>query len=352
MKTRYGALDGLRGVAAFAVLIFHVSGPFGGIWSPRGYLAVDFFFALSGFVIAAAYEERLSAGGWFLPFLWKRFVRLWPLIVLGAVLGLLAFLWKWRLVGEPSPWALALTFVAALMVIPTAIFNTTFPYNSGEWTLFYELLVNFIYGRAVRLLTTLRLMAFTAAAGVALAIVTIHYQDKFGGGLVLSEWPSGLARALFSFSAGLLIYRLRPRIRIPPFAAAVAMVAIFSIPAFPAATWVLDLPAILLAFPLIIAGAANADGGPLSRLAGRLSYPLYAIHIPVVSTFSLLLLSHPLHGGRLWLAIGSEIIVTLALAFAAMVADEWVRARLWLATSRTSSPIPTEDLTLRPAAAP
>ena len=340
MKTRYEALDGLRGVAALAVLLFHVSGPFGGMAAPRGYLAVDFFFALSGFVIAAAYEDKLSAGGWFAPFLGKRFVRLWPLIALGTVLGLAAFLWKWRLAGEPSFPALALVFVAALLVIPTAIFNNTFPYNSGEWTLFYELVVNVIYGRAARFLTTGRLLVFTAVAAVALIAVTIHFQNPFGGGLVLSEWPSGLARALFSFSAGLLLRRLRLRIRIPTFAAAAAMAAIFSIPLSTAA-WAVDLPAILLAFPLIVAGAANADGGALSRLAGRLSYPLYAIHIPIVATVSLFLKSRHLSGVPFWLWIGMEIGVTLALAFAAMVADERLRARLGPAVDRfLSNPRP------------
>ena len=337
MKTRYEALDGLRGVAAFAVLLFHVSGPFGGAAAPRGYLAVDFFFALSGFVIATAYEDRLSAGGWFAPFLGKRFVRLWPLIALGTVLGLAAFLWKWRLAGEPPVAALALVFVAALLVIPTAIFNNTFPYNSGEWTLFYELLVNVIYGRAARFLTTARLVMFMAVAGAALIAVMIHEHSPFGGGLVLSEWPSGLARALFSFSAGLAIHRLRPRIRIPAFAAAGAMGAIFSIPLSAKAAWAVDLPAILLAFPLLIAGAANADGGPLSRLAGRLSYPLYAIHIPIVATFSLFLQSRRLSGVPLRLWIGVEIGVTLALAFAAMVADERLRSRLGPAAARLLS---------------
>ena len=341
MKARYEALDGLRGVAALAVLLFHVSGPFGGMAAPRGYLAVDFFFALSGFVIAAAYGDRLSSGGWFLPFLGKRFVRLWPLIGLGTVLGLAAFLWKWRLAGEPPLSALALVFVAALLVIPTAIFNNTFPYNSGEWTLFYELLVNVIYGRAARFITTARLLVFTAVAAVALVAVTVHYHSPFGGGLVLSEWPSGLARALFSFSAGLVVCRFRPRIRIPTFAAAGGMVAIFSIPLSATATWAVDLPAILLAFPLIIAGAANADGDPLSRLAGRLSYPLYAIHIPIVSTFSLFLQSRRLSGVPFWLWIGVEIGVTLALAFAAMVADERLRTRLGPAVARfLSNPRP------------
>jgi peptidoglycan/LPS O-acetylase OafA/YrhL len=342
VKPRYEALDGLRGIAALAVLIFHVSGPFGGVLAPRGYLAVDFFFVLSGFVIAEAYEDRLAAGGWFWPFMRKRLVRLWPLMALGILLGLGAFLWKWRLGGGPQPAALALMLVSALLIIPTAIFNNTFPYNSGEWTLFYELLVNATYGRVVRYVTTSRLLAFVAVAAAALAFVMIRYHSPFGGGLVLSEWPEGLARAVFSFSAGLLIHRLQPRIRIPALAAAAGMVAIFSIPALPIPTWAVDLPAILLVFPLIVAGAANASGGRASRLSGRLSYPLYAIHIPIVSTFSLFLQSHHVSGVRFPLWIGAELAVTLALAFAAMVADERLRWRLAVSTPvfpRSPSPL-------------
>jgi peptidoglycan/LPS O-acetylase OafA/YrhL len=167
-----------------------------------------------------------------------------------------------------------------------------------------------------------------------LVVVTIHYHPPFGGGLVLREWPSGLTRALFSFSAGLLIHRLRPRIRIPTFAAAAGMVAIFSIPLSAAATSAVDLPAILLAFPLIIAGAANAKGGPVSRLSGRLSYPLYAIHIPIVSTFSLFLRSSHLSGVVFYAGIGVEVAATMVLAFAAMIMDEKLRSRLGPAVAR------------------
>ena len=117
--------------------------------SPRGYLAVDFFFALSGFVIAAAYEEQ--AVRW----------RLVSALPVEEVRPAVAADRPWRRPGarrlpvEMAPGgraasALALVFAAALLVIPTAIFNNTFPYNSGEWTLFYELLGDVIYGRAVR----------------------------------------------------------------------------------------------------------------------------------------------------------------------------------------------------------
>ena len=82
-KPHYELLDGLRGVAALVVIWYHVFEGFAA--SPvdqrfnHGYLAVDFFFILSGFVVGYAYDDRwkrrtLSFGG----FIKRRLIRLHP----------------------------------------------------------------------------------------------------------------------------------------------------------------------------------------------------------------------------------------------------------------------------------
>jgi len=77
---RYEALDGLRGVAAVAVMLYHIGGWTGRPWlAAHGYLAVDFFFCLSGFVLAHAYGRREI--GW-LGYMRARLIRLWPLIAI------------------------------------------------------------------------------------------------------------------------------------------------------------------------------------------------------------------------------------------------------------------------------
>lgn len=85
-------LDGLRGVAALIVVIYHRRFWVAGFEDWHGYLAVDFFFLPSGFVISHAYGGRLASGQ-LSPdrFAVARVIRLYPLIVLGAVLGTVSF---------------------------------------------------------------------------------------------------------------------------------------------------------------------------------------------------------------------------------------------------------------------
>ena len=92
-KHHFSTLDGLRGVAAIAIVVFHFMeiaySDFTKNFIAHGFLAVDFFFCLSGFVMAYAYDDRLKGMG-LMAFFKARIIRLHPLVVLGGVLGLLA----------------------------------------------------------------------------------------------------------------------------------------------------------------------------------------------------------------------------------------------------------------------
>ena len=103
-KPRYEILDGLRGVAALLIVAYHLfetysTGPAGQIIN-HGYLAVDFFFVLSGFVIGYAYDDR-----WDRMTVWsffkRRVIRLHPMVVYGCAFGALMFcsLLSTRLLG-------------------------------------------------------------------------------------------------------------------------------------------------------------------------------------------------------------------------------------------------------------
>src|SRR5688572_27186028 len=111
-KQHFQILDGLRGIAALAVVIFHfmewifpdISNNFIG----HGFLAVDFFFCLSGFVIGYAYDDRIRKMGTG-AFFKARLIRLHPLVILGSVLGLLGFL--------IDPFALPLAYEAGRIAV-------------------------------------------------------------------------------------------------------------------------------------------------------------------------------------------------------------------------------------------
>src|ERR1700760_1005878 len=87
-------LDALRGTAAIVILLFHVPYFFGAVLFQHGYIAVDFFFMLSGFVLSFAYQEKIDQGGFFLRFAKIQMVRLYPLYFLGLVLGLMQLLFS------------------------------------------------------------------------------------------------------------------------------------------------------------------------------------------------------------------------------------------------------------------
>src|ERR1700750_3327259 len=127
-KQHFEILDGLRGVAALAVVTFHfmeiVFSDYSKNFIGHGFLAVDFFFCLSGFVIAYAYDDRIGKMG-LLEFFKSRAIRLHPLVILGSVLGLLSFLFdplSTHAVTYPAG-KMMLIVLTSLMLIPFPVMN-------------------------------------------------------------------------------------------------------------------------------------------------------------------------------------------------------------------------------------
>src|SRR6476619_705398 len=121
-KKHFEVLDGLRGVAALTVVIFHfmewVFSDYSKNFIGHGFLAVDFFFCLSGFVIGYAYDNRIRKMG-VGEFFKSRLIRLHPLVVLGSVLGLVGFLLA--LFTSPVAYSagkLLLLFVCSVLLLP------------------------------------------------------------------------------------------------------------------------------------------------------------------------------------------------------------------------------------------
>lgn len=273
MRKHFAMLDFLRGVAAFAVVVFHQ--PAGSLkLFAHGYLAVDFFFLLSGFVIAASYEDRLANGSLgFGVFVRTRFIRLYPLVILGGILG------SFQHFGEFAPYVVA----GGILLIPTSATGdpSAFATNPPAWSLFWEVAVNIVYGKLSRFLTNGILYALTAL-GFAAVVACAYEAGTMNYGFSWSQFYGGGARVVFSFFAGILIYRVwlngwRPTL--PWYAVVIGLVALLILPRR-LESWYFD-SAIVLAFPLLVLVAASCDlpakCAKLATLMGNVSYPLYIL---------------------------------------------------------------------------
>lgn len=327
-------LDGLRGVAALAVLLYHFSHPFDLPWASHGWLAVDFFFALSGFVVASAYEQRLREVMPFRRFVSLRVIRLWPMLIVGVALGLPVLAAR-MLQGAPDWVGLAIAAVAGLALIPIRSEldpRTAFPINPPAWSLFWEVAINLAYAALVRRLTTPIVIAVMVFSGLLMVPLGLAHGGLDNGGTIPTA-SLGAVRVCFSFSVGVLLWRARNRItlKLPSYVPLIALVGMFAVPNF-SGDVIYQLVSILLFCPLILAVSTNIGSTPFDRVwsfIGALSYPLYLLHYPLVRVFGKLGRSLSLEGAALygWIFLGSTISVVLAFVALKLI-DEPVRA--WL----------------------
>ena len=221
-KPHYLILDGLRGVAALIVIVYHVFELYSDTPLPHGYLAVDFFFILSGFVIGYAYDDRwgkMTVGGFFK----RRLIRLHPMVVMGAVIGAITFLiqgsvqWDGTHIG--IGWVM-LAMLCTMFMIPAVPGGATevrgngemFPLNGPSWSLFFEYIGNILYALLLRRLPKWALAIVCAVSGALL--IGISVRDGFlgvGWSFVDGGFWGGLIRMLFPYSLGMLMARVLMR---------------------------------------------------------------------------------------------------------------------------------------------
>ena len=290
-KQHFEVLDGLRGIAAFAVVIFHFmewiftdpSKNFIG----HGFLAVDFFFCLSGFVIGYAYDDRIKKMG-LLGFLTSRMIRLHPLVIAGSILGLLAFLFD-PFGGHPELYStgkIVLTFICSILLIPLPIIEdrgfNLFSFNAPAWSLFWEYVANIVYGLILYRLSRNLLMLFALLSAIAICFVAYRSGNLLGGWSGPTFWD-GCARISYSFLAGLLIYRSNWIIKNKIGFAGLG-VLLFLAFLLPSTTWnwITEPLIVLIYFPLLIALGAGTTLAPALKnfclFSGKISYPLYMTH--------------------------------------------------------------------------
>lgn len=202
-KTTYHGLDGLRGVAAVLVVIYHSALLFGHQLAPSGYLAVDLFFLLSGFVISHSYDNRLGSGLSVGRFAVIRFVRLWPLYTLGLLIGVS---YEILLLLTSNDFAMpvgSITLCLSLSVflIPTLFhtrFDALYPFNGPSWSVFFEFIVNVIYALSFRYLTRRILLTLVLISAIWLMINAVEF-GSVDWGHKTNTILGGLVRTIFFF---------------------------------------------------------------------------------------------------------------------------------------------------------
>lgn len=317
-KPCFEILDGLRGIAAMIVVTFHIfeihsGGPALQIIN-HGYLAVDFFFALSGFVIGYAYDSRWTEEMTTWKFFKTRIIRLQPMMILGVTLGALFYYFGMANIESTTVSTLLIIWLLSCLLLPVTKsmdirgWNEGYALDGPQWSLAFEYIANLLYAVLIRRFSITLLALFVIAASFLSIDLSLNL-DIFGflnerinerytmiGGWSLdpTQIYIGFSRLLYPFFAGLLIYRLGWRIKTQgAFWICSVMITIclmmprVGIGAYDWTNGLYEAFCVLLIFPFILMIGAGAFeiGNKSTRICqwlGRISYPLYITHYPLI----------------------------------------------------------------------
>lgn len=366
-KPHYALLDGLRGVAALLVVWYHIFEGFQFAGNKpvidfinHGYLAVDFFFILSGFVVGYAYDNRwgktLTLGGFFR----RRLIRLQPMVCMGAVIGAASFLLSGMERWDGTHATLWLTFLAfvcgclmlpALPGMPREVRGNgeMFPLNGPCWSLFFEYVGNIVYALFIRRLSTrlLALLSFALCCALAWFAVT----DQSGYGSIGVGWTvdrtnilGGSLRMLCPFTMGLLLSRIFKPIHYARGAfwtSAALLLIIFHVPYIHSdgalsLNGMFEAACIIAVFPLVVWYAASGKTTDIAstricRFLGDISFPLYIVHYPLMYAFYMWLIKtrqytlYETWPAALAAVTASIILAWLCLKLYDMPVRKWLR---------------------------
>ena len=365
-KPHYEILDGLRGVAALLVVFYHIfeglSFAAGGTLITtinHGYLAVDFFFILSGFVIGYAYDDRLRKSMTLGNFFKRRLIRLHPMILMGAVIGAISFCVQGcvRWDGEHVVISMVmLALLCAMFFIPATPGSgydvrgngEMFPLNGPSWSLFFEYIGNILYALFIQRLSNKALTALVVLLGIGIAWFALF--DVAGYGMIGVGWTldganflGGSLRMLFPFALGMLLSRhFRPvKIRGAFWICSAVLVVLFCVPYIEGKygpiilNGLFEAICILFIFPVLVwLGASGTTTDKRStwicKFSGDISFPLYAVHYPVMYLFYAWLIDNKLYTfGEVWPVATAVYLGSILLAYLCLKAyDEPVRK--WL----------------------
>lgn len=310
-EKRFLALDALRGLAAFAVMGLHADGHIARVLT-HGRLAVDFFFVLSGFVLAHAYGEDSSALGFFRA----RLTRLYPMYLAGILLGVIELALRGGSVVD-----LAAMVGPALLFLPSIPVGAVYlyPLDAPAWSLLSELVANALWFPARRRMKGALGVGVLIAGAVAVLVVDATL-GRVGGGAMWNNILAGFARVGFGFTAGTLLYqvwrRAAVRPRVPGWVAVLLLGAVLATPV-PA---IFEPLGVLLVPAVVYLGACAqpvAGWASLSRWLGDISYPVYTIHVPIIGIIGVLVTRQFAAAGVQHIAV---VMLPATFAFVALCA--------------------------------
>lgn len=290
---RYVTLDLMRGLAALAVLVFHMNYMLGTETHliAKGYLAVDFFFILSGFVIAANYHVSVRPALAWNCFISARIARLWPLFILTTLFGFAAVMMKaTRDFGyfdaRNALSSLALNTVMLPSFVQNYGIDRLFYFNAASWSIFFELAVNLVFLVALRHLSIKPLLLLSGAFAALLAVAG-YAHGSLDGGLTSETFHMGTLRVLFGFTAGMALYLAHRQLALHTGVRLVAAaVAALCVSFFVRGGWLVDCLFVIGAYPsLVLLAAGGRLGGRIERLGGWLgdiSYSVYLLQTPAM----------------------------------------------------------------------
>jgi peptidoglycan/LPS O-acetylase OafA/YrhL len=356
-KPHYPILDGLRGVAAVMVVIFHIFETHSTSHLDQiinhGYLAVDFFFLLSGFVIGYAYDDRwskMTIGGFFKI----RLVRLQPMVIMGMIVGAVLFYFQdssmFPNIHNVPVWKMLLCMVIGFTLIPVTPsmdirgWQEMHPLDGPAWSLFFEYIANILYALFIRRFskTLLSIFVFLAACFLIHLALTSPNGDVIGGwSFDATQLHVGFARLLYPFFAGLLLFRISKLTQVKHAFLWCSLLVVFFL-AMPRIgvsehLWMnglYDSMTIIFIFPLIVYLAASGEikgrsAKKICKFLGDISYPIYITHYPIIYIYTGWVSNHKVPFSEAYPVALLVIISSIVLAYTYLkLYDEPVR--IWL----------------------
>jgi peptidoglycan/LPS O-acetylase OafA/YrhL len=283
----------MRGLAALAVLLYHM-GYMLGSYAPnmhKGYLAVDFFFILSGFVISANYHVSVRPViSWF-DFLSARFARLWPLFIFATLLGCVVAtskLIKYNGYFDVSGILLSLSFNS--LMLPSFFHaygvDRLFLFNGASWSVFFEVLINIAFFAVLRKLNLGALLILTSIFA-SLIFFAAEIYGSLDGGWAVANFYIGAIRVLFGFSAGMVVYLISKKIDLQLNTyITLGLVACLCLSFFVKGGWLIDCMIVVVVFPLLMLLGSKCNlYTSLSKIGsflGDISYSVYLLQTPLM----------------------------------------------------------------------